>query len=198
MRSNALHAPESECIGKGKACRPYEFGVKASLAVTHKQGLMVGARTFRGNPYDGHTLAAQLEQTGILLQDIGVKPTTAVVDLGYRGVDHEVAPIEVIHRGKSKSLTAQQRRWLKRRQAIEPAIGHTKLDHRMDRCWLHGATGDALHAVLCAAGFNIRWLLRAIARRGIKAIFLRLLALLAWLQAIVRPPMQLVVAPQHP
>lgn len=61
--------------------------MKVSLAVTHKQGLMVGARSFPGNPYDGHTLAAQLEQTAALLQDIGVMPTTVVVDLGYRGVD---------------------------------------------------------------------------------------------------------------
>ena len=65
----ALHAPEVECIGKGKARKPYEFGVKVSLAVTHKQGLMVGARTFPGNPFDGHTLAQQLEQTTNLLQD---------------------------------------------------------------------------------------------------------------------------------
>ena len=61
----ALHAPEVECIGKGKARKPYEFGVKASIAVTHKSGLMVGARTFPGNPYDGHILSAQLEQTNI-------------------------------------------------------------------------------------------------------------------------------------
>lgn len=183
----ALHAPEVECIGKGKARKPYEFGVKVSLAVTHKQGLMVGARTFPGNPYDGHTLAAQLEQTGILLQDIGVKPTTAVVDLGFRGVDDEVAPVQVIHRGKNKSLSTTQHRWLKRRQAIEPAIGHAKLDHRMDRCWLSGAAGDALHAVLCAAGFNIRWLLRAIVRRGLKAIFLRLRAWLASRAQLVSP-----------
>jgi IS5 family transposase len=52
----ALHAPEAECIGKGNARKPYEFGVKVSLAVTHKQGLMAGARTSPGNPYDGHTL----------------------------------------------------------------------------------------------------------------------------------------------
>jgi transposase, IS5 family len=148
---------------------------------------MVGARTFPGSPYDGHTLAAQLEQTGILLQDIGVKPTMAVVDLGFRGVDDEVAPVQVIHRGKNKSLTATQRRWLKRRQAIEPAIGHAKRDHRMDRCWLSGAAGDALHAVLCAAGFNIRWLLRAIVRRGLKAVFLRLLAWLASRAQLVSP-----------
>jgi len=37
----ALHAPEVECISKGKARNPYEFGVKVSLAVTHKQGLML-------------------------------------------------------------------------------------------------------------------------------------------------------------
>jgi IS5 family transposase len=168
----ALHAPEAECIGKGKARQPYEFGVKVSLAVTHQNGLMVGARSFPGNPYDGHTLAAQIEQTNTLLQDIGVKPTTAIVDLGYRGVDKELAPVEVIHRGKFKSLTPKQRTWLKRRQAIEPLIGHAKADHRMDRCWLKGAEGDALHAVLCAAGFNIRWLLRAIARLGLPGLFL--------------------------
>ncbi len=170
----ALHAPEVECIGKGKARKPYEFGVKVSLAVTHKLGLMVGARTFPGNPYDGHTLAEQLGQTNTLLQDIGVKPATAVVDLGYRGVDAVCAPVQIIHRGRFKSLSKQQRRWLKRRQATLPAIGHTQSDHRMGRCWLGGSSGDALHAVLCAAGFNIRWLLRAIAAKGLAALLLGL------------------------
>jgi IS5 family transposase len=173
----ALHAPEVECIGKGKARKPYEFGVKASIAVTHKSGLMVGARTFPGNPYDGHILAAQLEQTGILLEDVGRIPKEVVVDLGYRGVDHDNPDVEIIHRGKYKSLTAQQRRWLKRRQAVEPAIGHLKSDHRMDRCWLQGQLGDALHAVLCATGYNLRWLLRAMVRLGLKAIYLRQLLL---------------------
>jgi IS5 family transposase len=169
----ALHAPEVECIGKGKARKPYEFGVKASIAVTHKSGLMVGARTFPGNPYDGHILAAQLEQTGILLEDVGRIPKEVVVDLGYRGVDRDNPNVEIIHRGKYKSLTAQQRRWLKRRQAVEPAIGHLKSDHRMDRCWLQGQIGDALHAVLCATGYNLRWLLRAMVRLGLTAIYLR-------------------------
>ncbi|MDR7297421.1 IS5 family transposase [Pelomonas aquatica] len=139
----ALHAPEVECISKGKARRPYEFGVKVSLAVAHKSGLIVGARSFPNNPFDGHTLSAQLEQTSTLLQDIGVKPKVAVVDLGYRGADADIAPVELIHRGKYKSLNALQRRWRKRRQAIEPTIGHTKHDHRMDKCWLKGSEGDA-------------------------------------------------------
>jgi IS5 family transposase len=184
----AMHAPEAECIGKGKARKPYEFGVKASIAVTHGKGLVVGARTFPGNPYDGHTLAGQIEQTTTLLEGIGSRPTTAIVDLGYRGVDQEVPGIEVIHRGKAKRLTAQQKGWLRRRQAIEPVIGHAKADHRMDRCWLKGAEGDALHAVLCAAGFNIRWLMRAImaqAAKAAKAFFFGLLWLVNLLQMLL-------------
>ncbi len=146
---------------------------------------MVGARTFPGNPYDGHLLSQQLEQTAILLEDTGKAPKTVVVDLGFRGVDHDNPQVEIIHRGKYKSLTRQQRRWLRRRQAVEPAIGHLKSDHRMDRCWLQGQLGDALHAVLCAAGYNLRWLLRAMARLGLSALFLRpilagLLALFAF------------------
>ena len=74
----APHAPEVECIGKGKARKPYEFGVKTSFALTYKSGLMVGARTFPGNPYDGHVLSAQLEQTTIWQEDIGKKPKEAV------------------------------------------------------------------------------------------------------------------------
>ena len=169
----ALHAPEVECIGKGKARKPYEFGVKASIAVTPKSGLMVGARTFPGNPDDGHLLSAQLEQTRILLEDAGREPKEVVVDLGFRGVDRDNPGIEIIHRGKYTSLTRQQRRWLRRRQAVEPAIGHLKSDHRMDRCWLQRQLGDALHAVLCATGYNLRWLLRSMVRLGLKAAFLR-------------------------
>jgi transposase, IS5 family len=70
----ALHAPEVECIGKCKARKPYEFGVKASIAITHGNGLMIGARTFPSNPYDGPILKEQLEQTAILLEDTGKAP----------------------------------------------------------------------------------------------------------------------------
>lgn len=157
------------------------------MAVTHKQGLMVGARSFTGNPYDGHTLNEQLEQATILTEDTGAKPKQVVVDLGFRGVDAANPGVEIIHRGRFKSLTDQQRRWLKRRQAVEPAIGHLKHDNAMDRCWLLGATGDALHAVLCAAGYNIRWLLRAIVRLGLKGLFAPVLALLATMLAVIAP-----------
>ncbi len=170
----ALHAPEAECISKGKSRNPYEFGVKVSLAVTHQKGLIVGARSFAGNPYDGHTLANQLEQTGILMQNLQISPKTVYTDLGYRGVDHELGAVNLIHRGKAKTLTHQQRQALKRRQAIEPTIGHLKADHRMNRNYLAGSEGDALNAVLAAVGFNIRWLLRALVRLKRAKFFLRL------------------------
>jgi IS5 family transposase len=48
----------------------------------------------------------------------------------------------------------------------------------MDRCHLKGETGDRLHAVLCAAGYNIRWLLRMIAKKGLRAMLALLLRLL--------------------
>ena len=182
----ALHAPEVECISKGKARNPYEFGEKFSLAVTHKQGLIVGARSFPGNPYDGHVLSAQLEQASNLLQDLERSPKQVIVDLGYRGVDADNPSTQIIHRDKYKSLTDHEKRLLKRRQVIEPLIGHTKADHRMDRCWLQGAMGDALHALSCAAGYNIRWLLRAIVRLGLSGLFYALSAVLACLACLLQ------------
>ena len=176
----ALHAPEVECIGKGKARKPYEFGVKSAVVVSHKHGLMLGARTFPGNPYEGHILSAVLEQATNLMQDHAIKLKQIVVDLGFRGVDADNPDKEIIHRGRYKSLTLQQKGWLRRRQAVEPAIGHLKSDHRMDRCWLQGALGDALHSVSCAAGYNLRWLLRAIVRLGLGPAFLRLLRVVLW------------------
>lgn len=167
----ALHAPEVECIGKGKARKPYEFGVKVGIAVTARKGLVVGARSFPGNPYDGDTLEEQIEQVGIVS---GTKPTTVIVDLGYRG--REIEGVDVLHRGKPKSLTRRQWAWVKRRQAVEPVIGHLKDDCRLRRCHLKDAQGDALHVIACAAGYNIRWLLRWIA------------FLCTWVRAMAIPP----------
>src|SRR5690606_32385002 len=173
----AWHAPEVDCISKGKARTPYEFGVKVGIASTLQGNLIVGARAFQGNPYDGHTLNEQLEQASILMQDSRSKPATAFVDLGYRGVDAENPEVHIVHRGKSRRISEQERKLLRRRQAIEPIIGHLKADHRMDRCHLKGERGDRLHAVLCAAGYNIKWLLRMIARKGVTFLTTILLCL---------------------
>jgi IS5 family transposase len=147
---------------------------------------MVGARSFAANPYDGHVLSAQLEQATNLLQHTGRAPKQVIFDSGYRGVDADNPGVQIIHRGKYKSLSDHDKRLLKRRQAIEPLIGHTKTDHRMCRCWLQGAMGHALHALCCAAGYNILWLLRAIARLGLGTRFCTLSAVLAWGPGLLR------------
>jgi hypothetical protein len=136
-----LHAPDVECIAKGKARKPCGFGVKVSLAVSHKSGLMGGAGSFTGNPFDGYTILAQLEQTTNLLQELNRLPTQVMVDLCYRGVHVDNPAVETIRKGRYQTMTDQQKRWLKRRQVIEPMIGHAKSENRMVRCGLQGALG---------------------------------------------------------
>ena len=150
----ALHAPEVECISKGKARTPYEFGVKVSIATTLKEGLVVGMRSMPGNPYNGHTFAETLEQVGILAER---KPTTAIVDKGYRGV--EIEGVRILRSGQKRGITRTLKAMIHRRSAIEPTIGHMKMDGRLGRNPLKGALGDALHAVMCGAGHNLRLIL---------------------------------------
>ncbi len=147
----ALHAPEVECIAKGKARTPYEFGVKVSVA----EGLVVGMRSMPGNPYDGHTLGTQLEQVEMLT---GQKPKIALADRGYRGVEPPIGTRLLI--SHTRRLPPALKRLLQRRQVVEPMIGHMKADGLLAKNWLKGADGDALHALLCGAGHNLRMILR--------------------------------------
>ncbi|MCX7257497.1 MAG: IS5 family transposase [Polaromonas sp.] len=151
----ALHAPEVECIAKGKNRIPYEFGVKVTIATTLKEGLVVGCRSMPGNPYDGHTLAETIEQVSILTNH---DPKTVIVDKGYQGA--QVEGVQILRSGQRRGITPTLKAMIKRRSAIEPTIGHMKMDGRLDRNPLKGALGDAVHAVLCGAGHNIRLLLR--------------------------------------
>jgi transposase, IS5 family len=146
-----------------------------------------GCQKFHRQPLRCHILSAQMEQSTILLQDLNVSPKQVVVDLGFRGkeVDQANPDFEIIHRGRIKTMTKAQRRWLKRRQAVEPAIRHLKSDNRMQRCWLQGATGDALHALCCAVGYNLRWLMRAVVHLGLKGLLSCLLWLAYWVHLSV-------------
>src|ERR1700678_1456169 len=153
----SLHAPEVECIGKGKAHRPYEFGVKVSVATTlaHSKGgqFIAHVKALPGNPYDGHTLETVIPQIGASLSRI-------VADRGYRG--HNAPPdhkMKVYISGQKRRVTDAIKRDLRRRSAVEPVIGHAKSEHRMGRNFLKGAHGDAANAVLAAAGYNFRRLL---------------------------------------
>ena len=154
----SVHEPEVECIAKGKAGKPYEFGNKVSVAVTSRGGWLVGAKSFTGNPYDGHTLAEQIKQVGNM---IGDRVGEAHVDMGYRGHDYDGSV--TIHVDKrSRGRTARRLwRWMKRRAAVEPSIGHLKNEHRLERNRLKGVEGNAINAVLAAAAMNFHKLLRA-------------------------------------
>jgi IS5 family transposase len=150
----SVQAPEVECIAKGKAHKRYEFGVKVSVVSTSKESFVIGMQALPGNPYDGHTLAGSLEQVQRLT---GQLPTEAYVDRGYKG--HGIATLSVWIAGAKRGVTAAIKRKLKRRNAIEPVIGHLKSDGRLGRNFLKGELGDAMNALLCGAGHNLRKIL---------------------------------------
>jgi IS5 family transposase len=156
----SLHAPEVECIGKGKARAPYEFGCKVSVAtpVTQPKGgqFVLHAKALHGNPFDGHTLGPVVADMESLT---GIEASRVHVDKGYRGHNHP-NKFKVWISGQVRRVTKTIRREMKRRAAIEPVIGHVKNDHRMDRNYLKGRDGDRVNAVLAAAGYNFSLLLR--------------------------------------
>ena len=159
----SLHAPEAECISKGKAHKRYEFGVKVGVVASLRTPFILAAHSLPGNPYDGHTLAWSLAHTRL---NTGVPIKTAVVDKGYRGPRAVWPGAEVVipgQRSKDEAHRQRRRKQLRRRSVIEALIGHMKTDGLLDRNWLKGSTGDAIHVVLCAAGQNLRLILRAIA-----------------------------------
>jgi IS5 family transposase len=155
----SFHAPEVECIGKGKASAPYEFGVKASIVTTNARApggqFVLHAKALPGNPYDGHTLRAVIEDTERLT---GREIERAYVDKGYRGHDAP-NPHRVFISGQKRGVLGAIKRELRRRSAIEPVIGHMKAEGHLGRCYLKGTDGDAVNAILTAVGHNLRLVL---------------------------------------
>ena len=155
----SFHAPEVECIGKGKAAAPYEFGVKASIVTTNGRApggqFVLHAQALPGNPYDGHTLGAVIAATERLT---GRAIARVYVDKGYRGHATE-NPHRVFISGQKRGVHGVIKRELRRRSAIEAVIGHLKTDGHLGRCHLKGTAGDAANAVLSAAGYNFRLIL---------------------------------------
>lgn len=156
----SLHAPEVECIAKGKVHKKYEFGCKTSLATTAHSNWIVATDAHHGNPYDGATLNPTIDQIERLT---GVRPKKAMVDRGYRGKDYHPEDVQIHIAGQHKARGALKKLF-KRRNAIEPVIGHGKHDHGLQRNHLKGQEGDRINALLSGCGFNLRKLLRAFSR----------------------------------
>jgi IS5 family transposase len=153
----SIHEPQVQCIAKGKVHQRYEFGCKVGFVVSAKGNWVLGAQAFEDNPYDGHTLGENIEQAE-KLTDISI--TQATVDQGYRGHGVEDKKVLIVPRRKNKA-SKTIRRWWRRRNAIEPIIGHQKSEHRLHRNHLAGELGDSMNVLLSACGFNIKKLLRA-------------------------------------
>ena len=152
------HAPEVECIAKGKAHKKYEFGCKTSIASTNAGNFIVGAMAHHGRPYDGSTLATVLAQIESLTR---TTPKEVYVDLGYRGHGLREDHTQVILARQKRNITPAKKRRQKRRNAVEPIIGHCKNDRKVGpRNWLQGKRGDQINALAMAIGFNLRKILR--------------------------------------
>ena len=164
------HAPETECIGKGKARTPWEFGVKVSLTTTNKRckggQFILHAKALPGSPYDGHTLKEVIEETEALT---GRQIERAYVDKGYRGHDTE-NPDRVFKSGQKRGVHGQIKKELRRRSAIEAVIGHCKTDGHMARNFLKGRLGDQINAVMTAVGYNFRLILKWLSKLLCKMI----------------------------
>jgi IS5 family transposase len=161
------HAPEVECIAKGKAHKKYKFGCKACYATTNKSNFIVGALALHGKPYDGHTLKT------VLALLTGVKPREVQADLGYRGHGIKDGDMEIILARRKRGITPAKRKRQKRRNAIEPIIGHCKNDRKIGpRNWLKGRIGDKINAISMAIGFNMRKILRKIFLSLLEILFM--------------------------
>ncbi len=177
----SLHAPEVERIGKGKAHAPYEFGVKVSVAtMLHRSKggqFALHAKALPGNPYDGHTLAEIIPD---MEKTIGMGLDRILADAGYRGHNAPLShKLKVYTSGQKRRMTPAIKREMRRRAAIEPVIGHIKNEHRMGRNYLAHTEGDAINAVLAAAGYNFR-------------------LLLTWLRLLLRLLLAVLFAPLKP
>jgi IS5 family transposase len=161
------HAPEVECISKGKAHKPYEFGCKVSITTNVNAApaghFVLHAKALHGRPYDGHTLTEVLEE---MQQQTGIENKRAYVDRGYRGHQHSKRH-RIFISGQKRGITAMIKRELKRRSVVEPLIGHLKNEGRLGRNYLLGLLGDKMNALMVSAGYNFKLILRYL-----RAIFL--------------------------
>lgn len=148
----SLHEPDVKCYTKGKEHKKFEFGSKASILVTQKTGVIVGALSFNENIHDSKTLPAAIEQYERLNDK---KPKAIFADRGYRG-PQKVSEVEIHVPKPNKNITKQKVQSHKRRAAIEPVIGHLKYDYRLMRNYLKGTFGDAINLLLSASAMNFK------------------------------------------
>jgi IS5 family transposase len=153
----SLHEPHVYCMSKGKAHKRYEFGTKVSITTTRDSKIIIGAMAFSSNKFDGHTLPEVLLQTRRM---IGHVPTVALCDRGYKGKS-KINETRIIRPSTTtKDVDSHHkelmRKRFRKRAGIEPVIGHLKSDHRLNKSYLKGFTGDQINILMAAAAFNFK------------------------------------------
>jgi len=169
----SLHEPGVLCISKGKEHKKYEFGSKAAIAMTKTSCVIVGAKNFSANVYDGDTLTKILSQITTVR---GKAPESAYCDRGFSGRKRVGATAIVLPGAGASNVSVYDKRKARknfgRRSAIEPVIGHLKNGFRLARNYLKGSIGDAINLLLAAAAFNIKKWLNALAKGLLFVLFL--------------------------
>jgi len=154
------HAPEVECLSKGKAHKPYEFGCKVSITTNVNPApaghFVLHAKALHGRPFDGHTLTPVLNE---MQNQTGIAVERTYVDKGYRGHQHPKKQ-RVFISGQKRGITATIKKELKRRSVVEPLMGHLKNEGRLGRNYLYGVLGDQVNALLVSASYNFKLILK--------------------------------------
>jgi IS5 family transposase len=172
----SVHAPETQCIAKGKLRKPFEFGHKVSLVTTAREQLVIGAQALEQRPFDGHTLAGTIAHVELMM---GQKIRGEIyVDKGYRGHNYS-GPAKVLLAKPRRKQEKKRRRWYNQRNGIEAIISHMKNDGWLGRNFLKGSRGSRFNALLAACGQNLRKILRWLAAHPARPFcaFLRFLLL---------------------
>lgn len=120
----SLHEPQVYCIAKGKDHKPYEYGAKASVVSTAKDGIILAAVHHDKPIHDGHTLPEVLERA-MAVRDKPIK--TAVCDRGYRG-KRQIGETSIILPG---APLKRDNRYQSRQEA--QTLPSTRSDRTIDR-----------------------------------------------------------------
>lgn len=156
----SLHEPDVKCYSKGKAHKKYEYGSKVSITTTKTTNVIVSVVNFDDNVHDSKTIP---ESVDFHEEVTGITAKKLFYDRGGRGIKN-VGDTEIVipesGTGKSEYHKRKAKKDFGRRSAIEPIIGHLKNDYRMLRNYLKGTQGDAINALMAAAAFNFKRIMR--------------------------------------
>lgn len=160
----SLHEPQIYCVAKGKDHKPYEYGTKASIVSTAKDGIILSAVSHPENIHDSKTLDEVISKANEV-RESDIKE--AVCDRGYRG-KKEAEGAEIIFpkpalKRDNRYQRDKKRKKCRRRAAIEPLIGHLKSDFRLSKNFLKGSVGDAINLLMAACAWNLRkWMIKTL------------------------------------